>query len=106
MRWLWNDILAAQQMNWVLSRCIENVVQAWRRKLRDKNSKLVWDLIPGCIVWCVWRERNNRYFEDQARSTKQFRELFYLTLYNWFNAAAKNPKERLPNFISFLSCLI
>lgn len=50
VHWLWNDILAAQQINWVLPRRIEDVVQAWRRKFQDKNSKLVWDLILGCIV--------------------------------------------------------
>ncbi|XP_022865490.1 uncharacterized protein LOC111385340 [Olea europaea var. sylvestris] len=105
VRWLWDSILASQSMNWVLLRRIEDLVWAWKRKFRDKDSKLLWNLIPRCIVWCIWRERNDRYFEDQTKTTEQIRELFYLTLYTWFNAVAKNPVVGLSNFLLFLSCL-
>ncbi|CAA2986650.1 nuclear pore complex NUP93A-like [Olea europaea subsp. europaea] len=84
-------------------------LKACKRKLCEKDIKLVWNLIPGCIAWCVWRERNNHCFKDQTKTTAQIKEMYYLTLYNWFNAAAKNPIEGLPNFmlfLSFLKCVI
>ncbi|XP_022869431.1 uncharacterized protein LOC111388851 [Olea europaea var. sylvestris] len=81
VRWLWNTILTSQHMDWVMPRRMEDVLRAWSRKFRDKDSGLVWNLFPGCIVWCVWRERNIRCFEDQAKTTEQIREWFYMTLY-------------------------
>lgn len=49
-RVLWNDILISQHMDWVLPKPMEDVLRAWRRKFRDKNSKIVWNLISGCNV--------------------------------------------------------
>lgn len=52
-RLLWNDVLAFQHMDWMLPRCMEDVLKACKRKFHDKDSKLVWDLILRCIVWSV-----------------------------------------------------
>lgn len=40
VRWIWNSILNSQSMDWVMPRRIEDEIRAWRRKLRDKDSKL------------------------------------------------------------------
>lgn len=52
-RLLWNEILATQHMDWVMSRRIEDVLKVWGRKLCDMDRKIIWNLVPGCIVWCV-----------------------------------------------------
>jgi hypothetical protein len=27
-------------------------------------------MVPTCLLWCVWKERNNKYFKDLERSLK------------------------------------
>ena len=36
-------------------------------------------LIPHCLLWCLWRERNSRCFEDIERSIPDLKLLFFRT---------------------------
>ena len=37
-----------------------------------KHSSNIWNMVPACLMWLIWRERNNRAFEDIARSIDLF----------------------------------
>jgi hypothetical protein len=43
----------------------------------------VWKMVPLCLLWFLWRERNNRSFEDCARTLEEIKSLFFNTLYLW-----------------------
>jgi hypothetical protein len=30
----------------------------------SSRSVAVWKMVPLCVLWCLWRERNDRCFED------------------------------------------
>jgi hypothetical protein len=38
------------------------------------------------ILWCLWREMNDRSFEDRERTLKGIMSLFFNTLYLWIAA--------------------
>ena len=33
-----------------------------------KHSSYIWNLVPLCLMWCIWKERNRQTFEDLDRS--------------------------------------
>ena len=33
-----------------------------------KHVSSIWNLAPLCLMWCLWRERNMRTFEDMESS--------------------------------------
>jgi hypothetical protein len=33
---------------------------------------------PSCLLWCLWREINDRSFEDRERSLEELKSLFFL----------------------------
>ena len=35
----------------------------WQQWLGKHNSD-VWNLVPGCLLWIIWKERSQRTFED------------------------------------------
>ncbi|KAG5620465.1 hypothetical protein H5410_005683 [Solanum commersonii] len=37
-----------------------NLFSCWSRRGGSKTQKKWWELIPSCIWWSVWRERNGR----------------------------------------------
>ena len=39
--------------------------------------------MPSCLLWCLWRERNNRSYEDRKRTLHEIIYLFFSTLYPW-----------------------
>jgi hypothetical protein len=41
----------------------------------------VWKLVPSCLMWHIWRERNYRSFENRKRTVVQLKALFFNTLY-------------------------
>jgi hypothetical protein len=47
------------------------------------GSAVVWKMIPLCLVWCIWKERNVRCFEDSSRSFVEILRYFLFTLYTW-----------------------
>jgi hypothetical protein len=47
---------------------------------------MIWKMMPICIFWCVWKEINNRCFEDLERSLEDILPSFFHTLYLWMMA--------------------
>jgi hypothetical protein len=43
---------------------------------RSFSSAMVWKMVLLCLMWCLWRERNVRYFEDLERSLEKLKSFF------------------------------
>jgi len=41
---------------------------------------------PLCLMWCIWRERNSRSFEDCERTTIELKAIIFKSLYVWMSA--------------------
>ena len=46
-------------------------------------SSILLNLIPMCLMWTVWRERNLRTFEDMSSSSDQLLGNFVTSLFDW-----------------------
>ena len=55
---------------------------AWRNWLGTYSSK-VWNLVPACLMWLVWKERNARTFEDVESPIDKLKTLLARTLFEW-----------------------
>ena len=40
-------------------------------------------LVPLCLMWTIWRERNSRIFEDKASSLDHIKGAFVNSLFDW-----------------------
>jgi hypothetical protein len=54
-------------MSKVMPRRVIDLFACWwsSKKLR---SAAVWKMVPTCLLWCLWREKNNKSFEGLGRS--------------------------------------
>jgi hypothetical protein len=43
----------------------------------------VWKMIPSCLMWCLWRDRNDCSFEVHERTLVDLKVLFFRTLFHW-----------------------
>lgn len=55
----------------------------WVDELVGKHSFDIWNLIPLCLVWCIWRKGNICTFKDVESSGDQLLALFVGTSYDW-----------------------
>ena len=61
-------------------------------------------LAPLCLMWCIWRERNWRTFEDRDKTDDQLLTYFSGTLFNWSRAWGLTSSDSIPMFLSSLLC--
>jgi hypothetical protein len=56
---------------------------------------------PTCLFWCLWKEMNDRNFEDNERTMEDIISMFFGTLYFWTTAYVS---PLLISFSDFLFC--
>ena len=79
---LWYFIFRIFGISWVPSRTVSDFLFSWWNWL-GKHSSYIWNLVPLCLIWCIWRERNQRAYEDLDRSEDQLLALFSGSLFYW-----------------------
>jgi hypothetical protein len=67
---------------------------------------MVWKMVPLYIMWCIWRERNDRRFEDSSRSSEDLLRFFFFTLFTWTAGWLAPRVISFVDFLSFLSPLL
>ena len=101
---LWSFALKSFDLSWVIPRSIPDLLFGWWNWL-EKHLSQIWNLVPLCILWCIWKERNRRTFEDFNSSVDQFLASFSGTLFDWSRAWRLTTSDSLPSFLSSLSLL-
>jgi hypothetical protein len=79
-RELWNFVFTLLGLQWVMPRHVVELLACWSGCLCRVSPTALWGLIPHCLLWVIWRERNARSFEDTAHSTQEINSsssLFY-----------------------------
>ena len=54
-----------------------------RRNWFGTHSLDIWYVVPLCLMWILWRERNRQTFEDPERSISQLESLMIRSIYDW-----------------------
>ena len=65
---IWNPFLNITSMNWTTPEHTSDMLSCWIRRGGSKSQKRWWKLIPSCVWWSDWKEKNGRGFEDRSNS--------------------------------------
>ena len=102
---LWCFALKSFGSSWVIPRSIPNLLFGWWNWL-GKHSSKIWNLVSLCILWCIWKEWNQRIFDNLDSSIDQLLASFSGTLFNWSRTWRLTTSDSLPSFLSSLSSVI
>jgi hypothetical protein len=80
---LWSYVLTLFGVEWVMPRTVFELLNSWGAALGGGHAIEAWRLAPLCLLWCIWRERNARLFEDVETSMVELRKRLLNTLYFW-----------------------
>ena len=100
---LWSLVFRSFGISWVLPRSIADTLFGWWNWF-GKHSSRVWNLAPLCLMWCIWRKRNWRTFEDRDKSDDQLLADFSGSLFYWSRAWGLTCSDSIPMFLSSLLC--
>jgi hypothetical protein len=99
---LWNVILSRFGFCWVMPSSVKEFFASWWPGGRARCA-VVWKMAPLCLMWCIWRERNARCFDDTARSFEDLKHYFLFTLYTWTAGWLAPTVISFPDFLSRFS---
>ena len=88
-------------VSWVLLRTVFDLMLGWRNWL-GKHSSNIWNLVPLCLLWCIWRECNCHTFEDVESSDEQLLASFSGYWFDCSWAWGLTYCDSIPLFISSL----
>uniref|UniRef100_A0A2N9IE81 Reverse transcriptase zinc-binding domain-containing protein n=1 Tax=Fagus sylvatica TaxID=28930 RepID=A0A2N9IE81_FAGSY len=77
-RELWGLILSMFGVWWVMPRHVVDLLACWNGRTRRCRAASIWGLIPHCLMWVIWRERNARSFEDSEKSIQDLKQVFLI----------------------------
>jgi hypothetical protein len=67
------------------------------------SSVVVWKMVPICIFWTIWKERNNRCFKDLKNSMEEILASLLYSLYLWTAAYLSSFSLSYADFLSRFS---
>ncbi|WMV36652.1 hypothetical protein MTR67_030037 [Solanum verrucosum] len=67
-----------------------------------KNSKKKWSIMPSCIWWSIWKERNSRCFEKKANLIEKVKWNCLTTFYIWCKEEGIEKAAQILDFIGTL----
>ena len=73
-------MIQAFGIHWVMPGSVAGLLSCWYQWL-EKHSSNIWNLIPGCLMWIVWLERNCRSFENKEKTLDELRVLCQCSLF-------------------------
>ena len=82
---------------------VVSLVSCWSNGLGNHASD-VWNMVPGCLMWVVWLERNRRSFKALERMLDQLQALSQNTLFEWAKCWGYSNCSFALEFFSTLSC--
>jgi len=57
-------------LSWVMPDRVVDLFACWWMG-GSSQSVVVWKMMPSCLLWCLWRERNDRNFEDREKALEE-----------------------------------
>jgi hypothetical protein len=99
---LWSDIFSWLGLFWVVPICVFDLCACWYSTRRTR-SVVVWKMVPICIFWTIWRERNIRHFEDLESSMEDILASLLHSLYLWTVAYLAPMSLSYVDFLTYFS---
>ncbi len=72
---------------WVMPRDVIDLVNCWNGNLGKSKAGKIWKMIPQFLMWCLWREQNDRTFNGFEKSILAIKFQFLHTLLDWLKAS-------------------
>lgn len=79
---MWSVIFKMIGIHWVLPWTVIALLFGWRNWFREHSSD-IWNLVPSCLMWIMWKESNKHTFENFESSQEQPQSVLIRTLSDW-----------------------
>ena len=98
---LWYMVFTLFGIHWVMPKIVGELLACWQGKFGRHQNSTIWMAVQHCLMWCIWRERNNRHFKDLERSVSDLKLFFFKTLLDWVTMLGFRSFSPVHDFMDF-----
>ncbi|WMV14448.1 hypothetical protein MTR67_007833 [Solanum verrucosum] len=99
---LWQMFIQKRKIKWTKPRSIIEVLQCWNRDGNAGKNEKRWRIVPACIWWTIWKERNQRCFEGKQNNIQKIKTNCLGLYYFWCKQVVIGDTENVFNIIDWL----
>ncbi|XP_060210534.1 uncharacterized protein LOC132637471 [Lycium barbarum] len=70
---LWKIFINLRGIAWTMPRKITEALFSWEAAGAGANDINRWKMVPACIWWAIWKERNSRCFENSSNTMQEIK---------------------------------
>ena len=85
-RELWAGIFSRAGLSWIMPKSVTELLACWKRQHHCPQLEATWKMVPLCLLWCIWMERNERCFNNKERNAGELWNFFVFSLVQWLAA--------------------
>ncbi|WMV10142.1 hypothetical protein MTR67_003527 [Solanum verrucosum] len=99
---LWQMFIQKRKIKWTKPGSIKEVLQCWNRDGNAGKNEKRWRIVPACIWWTIWKERNQRCFEGRQKNIQKIKTNCLGLYYFWCKQVVIEDAENVFNIIDWL----
>lgn len=81
--WTWIGVISFITLfgiHWVMLKTAVELLACWQGKFGHHRNGVIWKVVSYCLMWCIWRGRNNWSLENSKRTVANLKFFFFKTL--------------------------
>lgn len=83
---MWSFVFYLFDIHWVMPLLVMDLLASWQGSFGRHPNAAIWKIVPQCLIWYIWRERNARNFEGCEWSIIELKSFFLFSLLDWDRA--------------------
>ncbi|WMV23802.1 hypothetical protein MTR67_017187 [Solanum verrucosum] len=91
-------VLSISQEPWAMPEHTTDLLSCWMRRGGSKTQKRWWSIVPTCVWWAIWRERNLRCHENITNTIQKVKEKC-INMFFWCKEDGIEEVEQLVDFL-------
>ncbi len=100
---LWYLVFCLFGVYLVMPHTVLELLSCWRRRASQRGHSAIWNAIPLCLMWLLWRERDRRAFEASKCHTLELKMLCPQILFDWMDALSSHSFPFVHDYIDSCS---
>ncbi|KAG5568097.1 hypothetical protein H5410_064887, partial [Solanum commersonii] len=99
---LWQMFIQKRKIKWTKPGSIIEVLQCWNRDGNAGKNEKRWRIVPACIWWTIWKERNQRCFEGKQNNIQKIKANCLGLYYFWCKQVVIEDVENIFIIVPFM----
>ncbi|WMV25665.1 hypothetical protein MTR67_019050 [Solanum verrucosum] len=100
---LWRIFSSLRKITWVKPRNIVQLLNCWINIGTTTIKEERWRIVPACIWWTVWKERDQRCFEGKKNNLQNFKMNCIALYYFWCKQKVLVQTEEFFDVLDFVT---